>query len=72
MGRKVFSLNYDLYVNLIPQSWINNIWKFAHEYGISLLTSPTKLDLHIEGDLVLMEQFSHSGFTPIQLKNLKQ
>ena len=70
--RNMFSVDYDLYSNLLPRSWIKNIWNFAHEYRTSLPTSPTQLDLHREGDLFLMEQFTRSGFTPIQLKKLNR
>ena len=68
--RKDISLDYDLYGNIIPRSWIKNIWNFAHEYEISLPNSPTQIDIHREGDLFLMEQFSHRGFTPRQLEKL--
>ena len=46
IGRKIVSLDYDLYVSLIPRSWINNIWNFAHKYVISLPTLPTQLNIH--------------------------
>ena len=35
-----------------------------------LPTSPTKIDLHREGDKFIIEQFSHSGFTNRQLKKM--
>ena len=72
IGRNIFSLGYDLYRNIIPQSCIKNIWSFAHNYGISLPTSPTQLDLHREGKLFIMEQFTHRRFTPRQLKKLNR
>ena len=72
IGRKFFSLDYDLYGNLLPQLWIRNIWNFGQEYGISLPTQPTQLDLHREGELFLMENFSHSRFSLRQLKKLKR
>ena len=71
-GRNMFYLEYDLYVNILPWSWIKNLWNFVHEYGIYLPTSPTQIDLDREGDLFIMEQLSHSGFTPIKLRKLSQ
>ena len=64
IGRNIFSLYYYLYRDLLPRSWIKNIWNFAHEYGTSLPTSYTQLGLHIEGDLFLMEKNVTTGSRP--------
>ena len=64
--------DYELYGNLLPQSCVNNIWNFIHEYVISLLSSPTQVNLHREEDIFIMEQFSHSVFMPRELKNLNR
>ena len=72
IGRNILSLDYDLYGDLIPWYWIKNLWNLSHEYAISLPTSPTQLGLHREVDLFLMEQFTHSGFTFIQLNKLNR
>ena len=66
IGRGIFYLDYDLYVNILSRSWIKNLWNFAHEYGIYLPTSPSQLYLNREGDLFIMEKFYHSGFPLIQ------
>ena len=72
IGEIHFSLDYNLYGDLLTWSWIKNIWNFPYEYGISLPTSHTQLGLHIEGDLFLMEELAHSAFMPRQLKMLNQ
>ena len=72
IGRRSLSLVHDLYGDLLPWSSIKNISKFVHNYGIYLLTSTTQLDLHKEGDIFLMEQFTRSGFTPRKLKDLNR
>ena len=72
IGRKKLSLDYDIYGNLPPRSCIKHIWNFTKEYGISLPTSPTHLELNIEGDLLHMEKFPHSELTPKQLNKLNQ
>ena len=72
IGRNIFSLDYDLNDDLLFRYWINHFWNFAHEYGISLPTSPNQLDLHREGDIFPMEQLSQSRFTPRQIKNMNR
>ena len=71
-GRNPPPLDYELYGDLLSRSCTKNIWNFAHEYGISLPTSPNQLDIHREGELFLMEQFSHSRFMPRKLKKINR
>ena len=70
--RNIFSLDYDLYGDLFPRSWIKNICNFAHDYRISIPTSSTQIDLHRKGYLFIMEKFFHSGFMSIKLGNMNQ
>ena len=70
--RNISSLDYELYGDLLHRSWIKNLWNFSHGYGIYLPTSPTQIDLHIEGYLFPMKQLSHSGFMLRQLKKLNR
>ena len=72
IGRNIYSLDYELYGDLLHRSWIKNLWNFSHGYGIYLPTSPTQIDLHIEGYLFPMKQLSHSGFMLRQLKKLNR
>ena len=72
IGRNIFSLDYDLYGDLLPHTWVKNVWAFASKHDITLPSPSSLLDLHRQGDVFLMEEFANAGFTMTDLKKLNR
>lgn len=62
-GRPFLSLDYKVFGELLPQSWIKHVWQFSQTYGIRLPVYQTQLPTHRVHDVFLMEQFAAAGVT---------
>ena len=72
IGCNIFLLDYELYGDLLPHTWVKNVWAFASKYDITLPSTTSVLDLHRQGDVFLMEEFANSGFSMTDLKKLNR
>ena len=73
IGRNLFSLEYNRFHCLLSDSWIKNLWKFADEYRISIIDRITSFPLPQRvGDVFLMEDFAHQGYSKKKLQILNR
>jgi len=71
VGKPLFSLDFNIYGDLVTDCWIKMLWKFLWAHNIILETDePINLPLLREGDEFLVTWFLQQGFTGKRLVQL--